>query len=34
MKGFITTMLLFMLSIATQAQNADALYKQGKALYD
>ena len=27
-------MLLFMLSIATQAQNADALYKQGKALYD
>ena len=34
MKSIITTMLLLLLSITTQAQSADALYEQGKKLYD
>ena len=34
MKNIITTMLLLLLSIFAQAQSADALYEQGKKLYD
>lgn len=34
MKTIMTTMLLLLLSIAAQAQSADALYEAGKKLYD
>ena len=34
MKAIITTMLLMLVGIAASAQSADALYEEGKALYD
>lgn len=34
MKKIMTTMLLAILCLAAGAQNSDALYKEGKALYD
>lgn len=34
MKGFTTTMLLMLICIVARAQSADALYEEGKKLYD